>query len=45
MMMSILGGIAWDISGKAIFAFLPVTLWLLPAIVLILITDFSQRRA
>lgn len=44
MIMSILGGIAWDISGKAIFAFLPVSLWLLPAIVLILITDFSQRR-
>ena len=44
MIMSILGGIAWDISGKAIFAFLPVTLWLLPAIVLILITSFSQRR-
>ena len=45
MIMSILGGIAWDISGKAIFAFLPVTLWLLPAVVLILITDFSRRRA
>jgi MFS transporter, CP family, cyanate transporter len=45
MTMSILGGITWDVSAKAIFAFLPMTLWLLPTVVLILITDFSQRRA
>ncbi|EKS39974.1 CynX/NimT family MFS transporter [Afipia clevelandensis] len=45
MVMSILGGIAWDISGKAVFAFLPVTVWLLPAVALIFATDFSQRRA
>lgn len=45
MTMSILGGIAWDISGKAMFAFLPVTVWLLPAVILIFMTDFSQRRA
>ncbi len=45
MVMSVLGGIAWDISGKAVFAFLPVTAWLLPAVLLILVTHFSQRRA
>ncbi len=45
MIMSVLGGIAWDISGKAAFAFLPVAVWLLPAILVILITDFGQRRA
>ncbi len=45
MTMSILGGIAWDISGKAMFAFLPVTVWLLPAVILIFMTDLSQRRA
>lgn len=44
MVMSILGGIAWDLSGKAVFAFLPVTLWLLPGVVLILMTNFSHRR-
>lgn len=45
MIMSILGGVAWDISGKAMFAFLPVTIWLLPGVFLILITNFSRRRA
>ena len=45
MTMSILGGIAWDISGKAMFAFLPVAVWLLPAVILIFVTDLSQRRA
>ena len=45
MIMSILGGIAWDISGKAMFAFLPVAVWLLPAVILIFVTDLSQRRA
>lgn len=45
MVISILGGVAWDISGKATFAFLPVALWLLPSVVLILMTSFSQRRA
>ena len=45
MIMSVLGGIAWDISGKAALAFLPVAVWLLPAILVILMSDFSRRRA
>lgn len=45
VVMSVVGGVAWDISGKATFAFLPVAFWLLPGILLIFITDFSQRRA
>ena len=45
MVMSVVGGIVWDISGKAMFAFLPVIVWLLPALLLIFVTDLSQRRA
>lgn len=44
MIMSVLGGIAWDLSGKAVFAFLPVAVWMLPGVFLTLITDFTQRR-
>lgn len=45
MVISVLGGIAWDISGSAAFAFIPIAVWLLPLIVSTLVTDFSTRRA
>lgn len=45
MAISVLGGIAWDISGSAAFAFVPIAIWLLPLIVLTLVTDFSTRRS
>ncbi|MGL5164273.1 MAG: CynX/NimT family MFS transporter [Afipia sp.] len=45
MVVSILGGIAWDLSGNAAFAFIPIAIWLLPFMLLTSITDFSTRRA
>ncbi|MGL4261591.1 MAG: CynX/NimT family MFS transporter [Afipia sp.] len=45
MTISILGGIAWDISGSATFAFVPIAIWVLPLVVLTLMTDFSTRRS
>lgn len=45
MTISVLGGIAWDISRNAAFAFLPVTIAVLPIIVLGPLTDLSQRRS
>lgn len=45
MTMSVLAGIAWDISGNAAFAFIPIAIWVLPLIISTLITDFSVRRA
>lgn len=45
MAISIIGGIAWDISGNVAFAFIPIAIWLLPSILFTLITDFSKRRA
>lgn len=40
---SIAGGIAWDISQNAAFAFLPVAIAALFIIVFALLTDFSRR--
>ena len=45
MVISILGGIAWDISGNAAFAFIPIAIWVLPFLLFTLMTDFSTRRA
>ncbi|MGK3882510.1 hypothetical protein ABI028_16115, partial [Enterococcus faecium] len=45
MTISILGGIAWDISGSATFAFVPIAIWVLLLVVLTLMTDFSTRRS
>lgn len=45
MMVSILGGMAWDISRNAAFAFLPVAIAVLPIIVISQLTDLSQRRS
>ena len=45
MTMSVIGGFAWDVSGNAAFAFVPIAVWLLPLVLLPLVTDFSTRRA
>lgn len=43
MIVSILGGLAWDATGTAAFAFLPVAIATLPVIVFALLTDLSRR--
>jgi CP family cyanate transporter-like MFS transporter len=45
MTVSILGGIAWDLSHKAAFAFLPIAIAALPIVVLGPLTDLSQHRS
>lgn len=45
MLVSILGGIVWDVSGNPAFAFIPIAVAALPVIFLALLTDFSRRRA
>lgn len=45
MVVSVLAGIAWDITGNAAFAFLPMAITALPIIVLTPFIDFSKRRA
>jgi CP family cyanate transporter-like MFS transporter len=45
MLVSLASGMAWDITGKAAFAFLPIAIMVLPMTVLPLFTDYSKRRA
>lgn len=45
MLISIIGGIAWDASGNPAFAFIPIAIATLPVIWFALLTDFSKRRA
>ncbi len=45
MLISIIGGIAWDVSGNPAFAFVPIAIATLPVILFALLTDFSKRRA
>ncbi|HEY0219170.1 MAG TPA: MFS transporter [Afipia sp.] len=45
MIVSILGGIAWDITANVAFAFLPITVAVLPIILSTQSMDFSIRRA
>ncbi|MBB5051049.1 CP family cyanate transporter-like MFS transporter [Afipia massiliensis] len=45
MLISIIGGIAWDASGNPAFAFIPIAVATLPVILFALLTDFSKRRA
>ncbi len=45
MLISIIGGIAWDASGNPAFAFIPIAIATLPVILFALLTDFSKRRA
>lgn len=44
MVISILGGIAWDISRDAAYAFAPVTVAAFFIILFALLTDFSRRQ-
>jgi CP family cyanate transporter-like MFS transporter len=41
---SILGGVAWDLTGDAAFAFLPVAIAVLPIIVFTSLIDLSKQR-
>jgi len=43
MLISVISGFAWDISGSARFAFLPIALSALPSIVLIQTIRFDRR--
>jgi CP family cyanate transporter-like MFS transporter len=45
MLVSLIAGMAWDVTGKAAFAFLPIAVMVLPMIILPLFTDYSKRRA
>ncbi|MBY0380731.1 MAG: MFS transporter [Xanthobacteraceae bacterium] len=44
MVVSVLGGIAWDITGNAAFAFMPVLLCGFVSLAFTQLTDFSTRR-
>jgi CP family cyanate transporter-like MFS transporter len=44
MVISILGGIAWDVSRDAAYAFAPVTVAAFFIILFALLTDFSRRQ-
>ena len=43
MLISVLSGFAWDISGSARFAFLPIALSAVPSILLILTIKFERK--
>lgn len=45
MLVSLAAGMAWDITGRAAFAFLPIAIMVLPMTILPLFTDYSKRRA
>jgi CP family cyanate transporter-like MFS transporter len=45
MLVSLVAGMAWDITGRAAFAFLPIAVMVLPMVILPLFTDYSKRRA
>ena len=45
MLISVISGFAWDMSGSARFAFLPIALSALPSILLTLTIKFPRKRA
>lgn len=45
MLVSIVGGFVWDVSGNSAFAFIPIAIAASPVILFALLTDFSRRRA
>ncbi len=45
VLISIVGGGLWDITGQAAFAFLPIAVAIMPLVVSPLLTDFKQRRS
>ena len=44
MLVSVIAGSAWDLSGSARFAFLPIALSALPSILLTLTINFPRKR-
>jgi CP family cyanate transporter-like MFS transporter len=45
MLVSLLAGVAWDVTGNAAFAFLPIALAVLPVLFCTPLIDFSKRRS
>jgi CP family cyanate transporter-like MFS transporter len=45
MLVSLLAGIAWDVTGNAAFAFLPIAFAVLPVLFCTPLIDFSKRRS
>jgi CP family cyanate transporter-like MFS transporter len=45
MTISVLGGIVWDVTGHAAFAFLPVVISASATIIFTQLTDFTTRRS
>ena len=45
VLISIVGGRLWDITGQAAFAFLPIAVAILPLVLCPLWTDFKQRHS
>jgi CP family cyanate transporter-like MFS transporter len=45
VLISIVGGRLWDLTGQAAFAFLPIAVALLPLILCPLWTDLKQRHS
>ncbi len=45
VLISIVGGRLWDITGQAAFAFLPIAIAILPLVFCPLWTDFKQRHS
>ncbi len=43
MAISLLAGIAWDIAGNAVFAFLPIAIAILPMLLITPLIDFSRK--
>lgn len=43
--VSLIGGMVWDLTGKAAFAFLPIAIAVLPIIVFTLMIDFSKHHS
>ena len=45
MLISIISGVVWDITGNAAFAFVPIGLALVPMVVIPLAIDLKTQRA
>ena len=45
VLVSIVGGRLWDMTGQAAFAFLPIAIAILPLVLCPLWTDFKQRHS
>ena len=45
LLVSVLGGAAWDLSGSPRFAFLPIAISVLPLLFIPLLIGFKRLRA